>query len=141
MEFTRLARFAGIVAAAAILLGYVAAPGDAAHAHLTDQQLSANDLFNRAVERAGQGDYSGAIEDFLQVVRLNPGYAPAYVNLGNTRQQVADSQGALDAFNEAVRIDPNSPQAYYGRALARAGLGDRPGAIEDYSRAIDLNPN
>lgn len=48
-------------------------------------------LYNRGRVFRQQGDYTSALQDFTQVIQLVPNYAPAYLNRGLLRHQVASS--------------------------------------------------
>jgi tetratricopeptide (TPR) repeat protein len=76
-------------------------------------------------------DWDGAEREFQDAIRLNPGYATAYENLGDVYAMLA-----ADAYGQAQRLEPRStslprklelvrqlagPQA--GRAAASAASG------------------
>jgi tetratricopeptide (TPR) repeat protein len=96
---------------------------------------------NRAFNRMQSGDIKGAIEDFNQVLKINPNLALAYNNRGFVRMQSGDIKGAIADFNQAIKIDPDLALAYNNRGLARMQSGDIKGAIADFNQAIKINPN
>jgi tetratricopeptide (TPR) repeat protein len=106
----------------------------------TEEQLSAEQYFERANARYDQSDYAGAIIDLTEAIRLNPQYVPAYINRGAARAGQGDSAGAIADYDEAIRLDPQLAWAYSDRGAARDDLGDYAGAIADYDEAIRLNP-
>lgn len=55
-----------------------------------------------------------ASRELDQALRANPDYAPAWLNLGNLREDVGDREGARDAYQTALKIDPT-----HSLALAR----------------------
>ncbi len=99
-------------------------------------------------------DTREAADDFARVLKLDPNYAPAYVELATAKLQLAEfevrenRQAAFEAasdeakllFERALALDPNDAQAYVGRGYLRA-FGDPVGAEQDLRRGIELNPN
>src|SRR5262245_17305011 len=51
----------------------------------TQQELSAEQLFVRALGKQKSGDLDGAIEDYTEAIGLNPNYVEAYNNRGAAR--------------------------------------------------------
>ncbi len=86
-------------------------------------------------------DYKGAIDDWTQVIKINPNYANAYYYRGVIRYELGDKQGAIDDYSQAIKINPNDALIYYKRGFIRSILEDQQGAIDDYSQAIKINPN
>ncbi len=101
----------------------------------------ADDFYIKANEKYDQKDYRGAIADYSEAIRLNPNYAEAYLNRGDTHYDLGDKQGALADYNAALNINPNYANAYIGRGNVRDDLGDNQGAIADYNAALKINPN
>ncbi|MFE1747661.1 tetratricopeptide repeat protein [Coleofasciculus sp. H7-2] len=65
-------------------------------------QMSAEDFFKRGVYKVLSGDYSEAIADLTQAIRLNPDNAQAYTNQGLARAAAGDTQGAIADFSQAI---------------------------------------
>ncbi|MEA5619449.1 tetratricopeptide repeat protein [Cronbergia sp. UHCC 0137] len=105
------------------------------------QAMSAEDYYNRGIDKYNSGDKQGAIADYNEAIRLNPDDADAYNNRGNAKSDLGDKQGAIADYNEAIRIKPDDDYAYYNRGNAKDDLGDRQGAITDYNEAIRLKPD
>ncbi len=102
---------------------------------------SPQDFYVRAVGKALDKDYQGAVEDYTQAIELNPGFLEAYIKRSATRYKLGDDRGALVDCNQALRINPNSAQAYYYQGRARYRLGYTQAAIEAYTQAIRLEPD
>ena len=103
---------------------------------------TAEDFYAQANKKLEQeGDYSGAIEDYNQAIRINPNYANAYNFRGLARLLLGEYQAAIEDFNSAIRINPDYADAYNNRGAVRKNLGEYQAAIEDYSEAIRINPN
>jgi tetratricopeptide (TPR) repeat protein len=89
-----------------------------------------------AIKRA----YSLAIEDFDEVIRINPKDAEAYNNRCWTLAAIGDLQSALRDCNDALRLDPGLVDALDSRGLVNLKLGKTSDAIADYSDALSNNP-
>jgi Flp pilus assembly protein TadD len=63
------------------------------------------------VELALRGDIPGAKGQFSEVVRLNPRYALAHLNLGVALANEGRIEDALAEFQETLRLDPGNKSA------------------------------
>ena len=86
-------------------------------------------------------DYKGAIDDWTQVIKINPNYANAYYYRGVIRYELGDKQGAIDDYSQAIKINPNYHHAYHFRGLTHRKLGNNQNAIDDYTQALKIKPN
>ncbi|MBW4546643.1 MAG: DnaJ domain-containing protein [Symplocastrum torsivum CPER-KK1] len=100
------------------------------------QGRSSQDFYVRAVAKALDKDYQGAVEDYTQAIDLNPRFIEAYIKRGAMRYKLGDARGALKDCNEALSINPNLAQAYYYQGRSRYRLGYTQAAIEAYTQAI-----
>jgi TolB-like protein/cytochrome c-type biogenesis protein CcmH/NrfG len=99
-------------------------------------------------------DFREATTDFARALKLDPNYAPAYVELASAKLQLAEFEvtdnrrAAFDAaraeakllIEQALALDPNNAQAYVERGYLRA-FRDPTLAEKDLRRGIELNPN
>jgi tetratricopeptide (TPR) repeat protein len=104
----------------------------------TAAQMTAEDLFKRALEKQNRGDNKGAIADYDQAIKLKSDYADAYYGRGLARYNLSDKHGAIADYDQAIKLKSDYADVYYGRGLARSDLGDKHGAIADYDQAIKL---
>jgi tetratricopeptide (TPR) repeat protein len=102
---------------------------------------SNNDLVNRGIEKAKNGDLDGAIADFNRAAELNPKDDAPYYNRAQARGLKNDKAGAIADYTKAIELGSTNPAAYNNRGNARAENNDRDGAIADYTRAIELKPD
>ncbi len=58
-----------------------------------------------------QGHYAQAEAAFREAIRRRPGFAAAYINLGNTLQECGRPNDATEALRTALRIEPNNAGA------------------------------
>jgi len=105
------------------------------------QGMSPQEFYVRAIGKALERDYPGAVEDYTQAIEGNPRFVEAYLERGATRYKLGDARGALRDCNQALQINPNLAQAYYYQGRARYRLGYTSAAIKAYSKAINLKPD
>lgn len=104
-------------------------------------QRADDDLVNRGIEKATNGDLDGAIVDFDRAMELNPKDDAPYYNRAQARRLKNDTTGAIADYTTAIELGSTNPAAYNNRGNARAETNDRDGAIADYTRAIELKPD
>jgi tetratricopeptide (TPR) repeat protein len=75
-----------------------------------------------------------------KAVETEPGYGPAWFNLGFLIQKREDHEEALRCFDMAVRFDEKMDRAHYGRALSLIALNRPEEAKASLQRTIDLQP-
>jgi tetratricopeptide (TPR) repeat protein len=101
---------------------------------------SAKDILIQGNEKFDRKDYKGAIEDYTQVIRLNPSNDDAYFSRGTAHIKLKNYQQAIADFTQVLRIAPNDAEAYFRRGNAHSALKEDQKAIEDYTQVIRLNP-
>jgi tetratricopeptide (TPR) repeat protein len=57
-----------------------------------------------------QGDYDGAMRQYLLALRRKPDYAVAWVNLGDMHAKRGNFAKAVRCYEEALKLDPNLPK-------------------------------
>lgn len=97
---------------------------------------TASDYYNRGLLRTQTKDYSQAISDFSQAIKLNPKFIDAYLKRCEMHYKLGDNQAVLNDCYEVFNIDPTIAKAYYYQGRARYSLGYVEPAIESYSSAI-----
>ncbi|MEL7060522.1 MAG: tetratricopeptide repeat protein [Acidobacteriota bacterium] len=106
---------------------------------LTDLRALAMFHSNRGAEAVRGGEPIAAVTWLERAVEIDPGFAPAWVNLGVARRRAGDVEGAEDAYRKALLIDPRAASA--GRNLI--GLlrsDDRLGEAEAVRQALAEAP-
>jgi tetratricopeptide (TPR) repeat protein len=91
--------------------------------------------------KAKNNDAKGAIDNFSQVIKIDPQSAEAYNNRGAVRESTGDTEGAIKDYTQALKINPQMAVAFNGRGNAKAAKNDLDGAIADFDQAIHLDPN
>lgn len=108
-------------------------------------------LFCVAYEMRGDAkydlkDYTGAIEDYEEHIRLNPrAYSnlDMWENIGKAKIKLKDYQGALTYINYSIDRNPDKPYGYglYYRGVIKVFTNDLNGAISDFTYEIDKKEN
>jgi tetratricopeptide (TPR) repeat protein len=109
-----------------------------------DPVLHSNDVtayWNRAVTRYDLGDRQSALDDFNQVLNVNPTDAIAYNYRGLVLYDLGRQLEALADFSRSLELNPHQVCAYCNRGFVRSEQGDQLGAIADYSLALQNQPN
>ena len=96
---------------------------------------------NRGNAYAHKGENDRAIQDYDQVLRLNPSYGDAFVNRGRARVHKGEFELAFQDHDQALRLDSNNANALANRGFAYGVKGDYDRAIQDLDQALRLNPN
>ena len=89
------------------------------------------------------GDYEGAIALYREALRLDPGFASAWINIGLANTNLGRVDSTQSAFEQATAI-PNrlsQSQRFLLEAQRLNADGDEAGAMAVYSRMVTLNPS
>ena len=108
-------------------------PGTAAAAGVQE-------LFYAAVQAEETGEKARAIALYEKIVALEPGYAPAYINLGTLYFHQRKYARAEELYRSATEKDPGYVLAFFDLGNVLDEL-DRPDeSIAAYQRAVELTP-
>lgn len=97
-------------------------------------------LIDQADEKIEAGDLKGAVDEFKQILLIDPMSVTANCNLGIVKLMLEDYEDALKYLTKAIVSSPNNLLAYENRAIVRENLNDIEGAINDYSNIIRIDP-
>eukprot|EP00096_Caligus_rogercresseyi_P002006 TRINITY_DN1360_c0_g1_i2.p1 TRINITY_DN1360_c0_g1~~TRINITY_DN1360_c0_g1_i2.p1 ORF type:complete len:659 (+),score=198.35 TRINITY_DN1360_c0_g1_i2:1586-3562(+) len=78
---------------------------------------------------------------YKEAIRIQPAFADAYSNMGNTLKEMHDVQGALQCYTRAIQINPAFADAHSNLASVHKDSGNIPEAIQSYRTALKLKPN
>lgn len=96
--------------------------------------------YNRGNTKMDSLNFQGAIEDYTECLKVDPGFWKAYINRGTARNKIQDYMGAVEDFDAMLRIDSTWANAYINRALSKRMLKDFEHSMKDYDRAMRLKP-
>jgi tetratricopeptide (TPR) repeat protein len=85
-------------------------------------------------------DYSLAVKDYTEAIRLNPKSYNAYFKRGSLYFAQQKYDAAINDYTKAIEIDPKSADAYNCRGVAHSRKNERNLAINDFRAALALNP-
>lgn len=108
-------------------------------------ELNRNSL-NAYVMRAdiainSNGDYSSALADMNEAVKLQPRLAGLYINRAFLRYHLDDYFGAMADYDYAIELEPLNVTALFNRGLLLAEVSANDRALNDFSKVLSLNPD
>jgi tetratricopeptide (TPR) repeat protein len=86
------------------------------------------------------GDLKGAIAEYREAIRRDPGDATAHHSLGNGLRSQGDLDGALAEFRESTRLAPAYATSHTRIGGVLSAKGDLDGAIAEYHAALRTRP-
>ncbi|HBB31754.1 MAG TPA: hypothetical protein DDZ80_11760 [Cyanobacteria bacterium UBA8803] len=103
-------------------------------------QNADGEIFQRGKDKYQRGDYSGAIEDFNQVLTLVPDHPETYILRGLARYRLDDTKGAVEDFRQASLLDPKAAAPYNHLGNVQLKIGEVKDALENLNQALRLDP-
>ncbi len=92
---------------------------------------------DRGVILERTGDLRGALAEYREAIRLSPGHARAWINLGNTWVKLGNPPEAIAAYRRALELEPDHPHALNNLACVILDSGGNPGeALSLLERAL-----
>lgn len=99
-------------------------------------------LFNsRGIAHQTLRDYSAAIQDYDQALRMNPSYPEALNNRGTAFHSKGIYDRAIQDYTAAIKLDHSNPITFRSRGITHFCLGHFDEAEKDLKLAIDLDPS
>jgi tetratricopeptide (TPR) repeat protein len=88
----------------------------------------------------GQREFSSAVRELEEAIKLSPDYATAYNNLGYAYSRLGKYEEAERAFNKYTELIPDEPNPYdsLGELLMKEGKFDE--SMAAYKKALSLDP-
>jgi tetratricopeptide (TPR) repeat protein len=87
-----------------------------------------------------QGDLRGAEAAFLNVTRIEPGYADGWVNVARARLDEGRTVEAREVLEKALAIDPALAKTHFFLGMALKNLGQYDDAKQHFEQARDKYP-
>jgi predicted O-linked N-acetylglucosamine transferase (SPINDLY family) len=101
----------------------------------------ADDLLMAGNDHLGRGDYTGAIDCYRRVLRIEPLSAEAVYNCGVALHKKGELDQAIAQYTRAIDLRPELVSAYFNLAHALAELERFEGAEAAYRQVIELQPD
>lgn len=98
------------------------------------------ELFHQGAQAIQRGDVQGAEAAFRKVTQLDPGLAPAWLDMGLAQMREGKITDAIAAIRKSLQLDPASPGAHLFLGIAEYQASHDSEAIADLQRAIQDNP-
>lgn len=90
---------------------------------LDDMWITALYLNNKGADELRAGHPEAALRHFTNSVKLAPGFAPAWGNLGVTTRRMGDVAGALAAYEKALSIEGDNPTVLTNLSALYTAMG------------------
>jgi tetratricopeptide (TPR) repeat protein len=96
---------------------------------------------NRGTAFFAKGDYRRAIQDYSQVINLDPSNATALDNRCWTRATLGLVEEALQDCDQSLKLRPKHASTLATRGFVHLKSGELDAAIVDYNAALTLDPH
>ncbi|HEU0251555.1 MAG TPA: tetratricopeptide repeat protein, partial [Pyrinomonadaceae bacterium] len=106
----------------------------------TTVNTDAYELYVTGRQRFDTGDAPGAIQSYLQSLKLEPGSAEVQLSLGHAYLRIEKDRDAIKAFKESIKLNPEMAETHYGLGFANFRLGRFRDAADAFKKATTLAP-
>jgi len=103
-------------------------------------QKRAYDLYVAGRGQFDAGDARAAIDSYLQSIKLEPGSAEVFLNLGHAYLKLEKNGDAVKAFKESVKLNPDVAETQYGLGVANFRARRFKDASDAFKKAATLSP-
>ncbi|HEU5459147.1 MAG TPA: tetratricopeptide repeat protein [Pyrinomonadaceae bacterium] len=100
----------------------------------------AYNLYLTGRSRFDSGDTLGAIDSYLQSLKLESNSAEAHLSLGHAYLKLQKDREAVKAFKDSVKLNPNVAEAHYGLGFVSFRLGRFREAEISFKKATTAEP-
>jgi cytochrome c-type biogenesis protein CcmH/NrfG len=102
---------------------------------------NAMELYQTGRNRFEAGDVKGAIEAYLQSVKLEANSAEVFLNLGHAYLKIDKNADAVKAFKQSLKLNPDQAETQYGLGVACFRSGRHKEAADAFKKAATLSPS
>ena len=99
----------------------------------------AYNLYLTGRNRFDSGDSLGAIDAYLQSLKMEPASAEVQLSLGHAYLKLQKNYDAVKAFKESAKLNPNLAEAHYGLGFVSFRLGKFRDAEYAFKKAIEVD--
>jgi tetratricopeptide (TPR) repeat protein len=105
------------------------------------QPHSVEGLYDRGLYFQNTGAIDKAVNDYNELLKIDPTYGFAYFNLGFIAMKYEkDFNKAIPLFSKALTYESHYVEAYYNRGVCYESIGDKQKAKADYLEALNVFP-
>lgn len=118
------------------------ATADVAYTSVVEQGKATDEIYNnRGMCRLMTEDFTAAIADFQEAIRLNGECAVYYNNCGLAYYKNGDYQNGLDMFSRAIELDDTVAAYFVNRGDCYYELVNPQACTVDYKKALEMDPS
>lgn len=103
-------------------------------------QNAAYNLYVAGRDRLDAGDAPGAVESYLQSLKLEPRSAEVHLSLGHAYLRLQKDREAIKAFKESIKLNPEVAETHYGLGFSNFRIGRFRDAADAFKKATTLEP-
>jgi protein O-mannosyl-transferase len=93
---------------------------------------------NRCDMYYDMGNYSGALHDYKEMLKMAPNNSKIYVGMGRVKRMLNDREGAMKDYDKALSLR-QSYEGYLNRAVLKMDIKDFSGAMADLDKALHID--
>ena len=108
---------------------------------MVNKNLTIKDLFDLAVQKHDQNDFTEAKNLYEKIIQINPNLAVVHNNLGLAFIELVEIEKSKICFEKAIQIDSNYVLAHNNLGLVFNQLGETQEAIRCFKKAIQIDYN
>jgi tetratricopeptide (TPR) repeat protein len=94
----------------------------------------------RGLLRLNAGNYTGALSDYNEAIKLEPDNNDYYLNRGLVKERAKDFTGALADYKQVITLKPEYEKGWLSHGNVMVKLNRFKEAVEDYTAAITYYP-
>lgn len=102
---------------------------------------AAERLVAEGVRAEAAGRFAEAVSRYQQALKILPGHAPAYLNLGIALEGAGDARSAREAYLSTLEVDPGNPYAHFNLGKLLHGAGNHAEAARQLRAALERKPD
>jgi tetratricopeptide (TPR) repeat protein len=103
-------------------------------------EKQANDLYLTGRGQFDAGDFKGAVNSYLESIKLEPKSAEVFLNLGHAYLKLEKNGDALKAFKQSAKLNPDNAETQYGLGVSAYRSTRYKDAADAFKKATTLNP-
>ncbi|UCD83828.1 MAG: tetratricopeptide repeat protein [Deltaproteobacteria bacterium] len=97
--------------------------------------------FYRGIAFQQKGELDKAVTEYQEVLKIDPEYFDAYINLGLAYFKLGDNDQAINEFSQALKLRPQSAVCHTNLGAIYARLENKEKAIYHFRESLRLDPH